>query len=37
MAAEMEKKACPGDPGAFHARMESSIPMRRYGTAEGRS
>jgi 3alpha(or 20beta)-hydroxysteroid dehydrogenase len=34
MAAEMEKKARPGDPGAFHARMESSIPMRRYGTAE---
>jgi NAD(P)-dependent dehydrogenase (short-subunit alcohol dehydrogenase family) len=34
MAAEMEQKARPNDPGAFHARMESSIPMRRYGTAD---
>ena len=34
MAAEMEQKARPGDPGAFHARMEASIPMRRYGTAD---
>ena len=34
MAAEMEQKARPGDPGTFHARMEASIPMRRYGTAD---
>jgi NAD(P)-dependent dehydrogenase (short-subunit alcohol dehydrogenase family) len=34
MAAEMEQKARPNDPGAFHARMEAAIPMRRYGTAD---
>ena len=34
MAAELEQKARPNDPRAFHTRMESSIPMRRYGTAD---
>ena len=34
MAAELEQKARPSDPGAFHTRMEASIPMRRYGTAD---
>ena len=34
MAADMEKKARPNDPAAFHARMEASVPMRRYGTAD---
>lgn len=34
MADELERGFSPKDPGAFHARMETTIPMRRYGKPE---